>query len=201
MKLLIATHNKDKFSEIKAFFNKMSLSSFELVSLSDVEDTDEVVEDGKTYEENAKIKAFYYAKKYNMITLADDSGFEIEFLNHLPGVHSSRFLNTFSYEEKNKLLVRLMEDVPNRDRNVSFFASIIIAWPDETFLSVTHEWKGKMAYTPAGNKGFGYDPIFYLPAYKKTAGELSEDEKNKISHRGLALEKIIRKWNQYLQYK
>lgn len=191
-KLFIATNNKNKVYEFKLIFDELNLE-YELLTPSDFNDSSEPVEDGKTFEENAIIKAKYFYNKYHLPTIADDSGICVEFLNNFPGIYSARFMKTHSYEEKCEALITVLQDSPNR--NASFNA--VIAYIDEkgdihTFEGIN---KGTIAYKCAGNEGFGYDPIFVIPKYNKTEAELGLAYKNRYSHRALATQKFV----QYLK--
>lgn len=191
-KLFIATGNENKLYEFDLIFKEFGLD-IEIVSPKDFNDNSDPVEDGKTFEENAIIKAKYFYNKYHLPTIADDSGICVEFLNNFPGIYSARFMKTHSYEEKCEALITVLQDAPNR--NASFNA--VIAYIDENGDIHTFEGinKGTIAYKCAGNEGFGYDPIFVIPKYNKTEAELGLAYKNRYSHRALATQKFV----QYLK--
>lgn len=186
-KLFIATNNSNKVYEFKLIFDELGLD-FDIVTPKDFSDSNEPVENGLTYEENAIIKAKYYFDKYHIPTIADDSGMNIDFLNGFPGVYSARFMGSYSYPEKNDALIRIMEDAPNRD--ASFVC--VIAYFDENGNIHTFEGinKGTIAYKQAGNEGFGFDPLFVIPEFNKTEAELGFEYKNKYSHRAIAAKKL-----------
>lgn len=181
MKLLIATQNKHKKAEIEAILNP----SFEVVSLSDLNDFDEVEETGNSFFENALLKASYYAKKHNILTLADDSGLCIDALNGEPGIYSARYSGGTDYENIQLVLNKLNN---NSDRGAHFTCVIVLYDPvtnaHQTFQGHLY---GLIELNPKGANGFGYDPIFYVPEYKKTLAEMDSKHKNQISHRALAL--------------
>lgn len=188
--ILVATRNKGKVAEFK---NILSAQEVNLLSLHDIAQIPEIVEDGNTFEENAVKKSETVYKLTGQITVADDSGLEIDFLNGDPGVHSARFEGyTTPYDIKNGKILSMMKDVPDDKRTARFIC--IIAYSDEngtkTFEGVCN---GKIAYEQKGLYGFGYDPIFLPDGYDKTFGELGENVKNNISHRAKAL-KAFYEW-------
>ena len=149
------------------------------------------MEDGKTFEENAVIKAKAICEMTGEIVLADDSGLEVDYLNKEPGVYSARYMgeNT-SYRIKNASLIQRLEGVPDEKRTARFVCVIAAAFPDGTVKTVRGTMEGRIGYREEGENGFGYDPIFYLPEYGCSSAVLSMEEKNKISHRGKALRAI-----------
>lgn len=160
----------------------------------------DVVEDGKTFEENAVIKATAIAKiarqipdYENVIVLADDSGLEIDYLNKEPGIYSARYMgeNT-SYTVKNNALIERLAGVPDEKRTARFVCAIAAAFPDGSVEVVRGTMEGRIGYEIAGENGFGYDPIFYLPEYGCTSAELTPEKKNELSHRGAGLRKMRR---------
>jgi len=186
MKLLIATKNSDKIREIKEILGK----DIELILPSSLPFEIDVIEDGNSIEENAIKKAREYAKAYSLLTLSEDSGIEIDYLGGGPGVHSSRFGGNISYEEKNRLILKMLEGVPFKKRRARF--KTIAALADKSgFLKIAEGVvEGFISFKPKGNNGFGYDPIFFYPPFNKTFGEVSLEEKNKVSHRASAIRKI-----------
>ena len=145
-------------------------------------------ENGTTFEENALIKARAIMKLTGQITMADDSGLEIDYLNKAPGVYSARFMgHDTSYDIKNKALIQKLEGVKGSDRSGRFVCAIAVCFPDGREIVKRGTMEGLIAEEIKGDNGFGYDPIVYLPEYGKTSGELAPEEKNKISHRGKAL--------------
>ena len=163
----------------------------ELLSLKDAGIHVDIVEDGKTFEENAQIKAKAICDLTGEIVLADDSGLEIDYLNKEPGIYSARYMGEdTSYHIKNEKLIERLEGVPDEKRTARFVCAIAAAFPDGTMRTVRAAMEGRIGYKESGENGFGYDPIFYLPEYGCTSAELSMEEKNKISHRGKALRMI-----------
>ena len=149
----------------------------------------DVVEDGTTFEENALIKAVEIAKlAENSIVLADDSGLEVDYLNKEPGIHSARYLGEdTSYRIKNQNLIDRLSGVPDEERTARFVCAIAAVLPDGRELTTRATIEGRIDYEERGSHGFGYDPIFYVPEFHKTTAELTEEEKNQVSHRGKAL--------------
>ena len=185
--LIIATTNKHKVKE----FSEM-LVDYKVLSLDDIKFNDEIVEDGKTFEENALIKAETVCKKIGKPVIADDSGLEIFALNNEPGVFSARYLgHDTPYNEKNKIILSRLEKVADEDRGARFVCCIAVSLPNGKNQVYRGEFNGKIAHKIAGENGFGYDPIFFLPEYNKTAAEIDPEEKNRISHRGKALRKLL----------
>ena len=185
MKIIFATGNENKLREIRQITENMGI---EIVSMKDAGYYTEVEETGTTFEENAYLKACAIAKKCNLPTLADDSGLEIDYLNKEPGIYSSRFMGEDTpYSVKNAELLRRMEGVPDEKRTARFVCAICFVRPDGSNETVRATMEGRVAYKIAGENGFGYDPIFFLPERGCTSAELSPEEKNEISHRGKAL--------------
>ncbi len=184
MQLLIATHNPHKMREYRQIFQDLPL---ELVSLDDVGITAEVEETGKTFEENARLKAHVYCQASHLPTLADDSGLEVEALGGEPGVRSARYAGAHATaEQRYRLLLERMKHVPPGQRQARFRCLIALAQPNGSIQVVEGICPGQIALEPKGMGGFGYDPVFYLPSFGRTMAELSDTEKNRISHRGLA---------------
>jgi XTP/dITP diphosphohydrolase len=187
MKIVIATKNVDKIREIKDKFK--SLKDIEIISLSDFNSPPCIIEDGKTYQENALKKAVAIATFTKLPVLADDSGLEIDALNGEPGIYSARYAGeTKSDEERNLLILEKMQMVPDPNRTARFRCVIAIALHGNNYL-LEGICEGVIAHEMRGRDGFGYDPIFYIPELKKTMAELSLSEKNRISHRARALDK------------
>lgn len=188
-KILFATTNKNKLREAGEI---LAEQGYEILSLKDVGIDLDVEENGETFEENAIIKAKAYSKAAGMPVFADDSGLEVDFLNKAPGIYSARFLgeNT-SYEEKNRYIIEKLANAEGPERSARFVCAVCAAMPDGRYITAIGKVEGEIAYEPAGENGFGYDPIFFIPKYGKTTAELSPEKKNEISHRGNAL-RIIR---------
>ena len=188
-KLIFATGNQNKMREIKAILADMDV---EVLSMKEAGIDIDIVEDGKTFEENALIKARAVSKAGNALALADDSGLEVDALNKEPGVLSARYMGEdTSYRIKNQNIIDRLDGVKEEDRTARFVCAIaaIDLKGKETVVRETME--GYIGYKEAGENGFGYDPIFMLPEYGCTSAEISMEEKNKISHRGKALRKMM----------
>lgn len=192
--IIFATNNQGKVGEVKEILKDLHV---DVRSLKDAGIHMEVEETGKTFQENAFIKARAISKlkeAQGTIVLADDSGLEVDYLNKEPGVYSARYMGEkTSYHIKNKNIIERLSNAKEGERSARFVCAIAAVLPDgkELFSSGTIE--GEIGYEEKGDKGFGYDPIFYLPEYQCTAAELDSDRKNQISHRGLALEEMKNK--------
>lgn len=183
--IIFATGNEGKMREIRQILAGMDA---EILSMKEAGIETDIVEDGKNFEENAVIKAKAVAAKTDHIVLADDSGLEIDHLNKEPGIYSARYLGEdTSYDIKNANLLERMEGVPEEKRTARFVCAIAAAMPDGEIVTTRGIVEGRIGHEPKGENGFGYDPIFFLPEYGCTSAELSEEEKNAISHRGRAL--------------
>lgn len=193
-KIIFATGNENKLREIRQIVADMDV---EIISMKEAGVFTEVEETGTTFEENAVLKARAIAEKSAMLTLADDSGLEIDYLNKEPGIYSARYMGEDTpYTIKNQELIRRMEGVPDEKRTARFVCAIAMVRPDGTSEVVRATMEGRVAYEAAGENGFGYDPIFFLPEYGCTSAELTPEQKNAISHRGKAtrmMHEIIRK--------
>lgn len=191
-KLIFATNNEGKVNEIRQILG----DGYEVYSLKDLDIHTNIVEDGKTFEENAQIKAKAICRQTNEMVLADDSGFEVDYLGGEPGIYSARYLGEdTSYEIKNAEILRRCEQAKEEERTARFVCAIACAYPDGRMETTKGVIEGRLAYEPKGTNGFGYDPIFYLPERGCTTGEMEPEEKNKISHRGIALRKMVEKLN------
>lgn len=196
MKIVIASNNQKKIKELREILSKSLGLDFTLLSLSDIGFSEEIEETGKTFEDNAIIKAEAVAKR-GYITIADDSGLFVDILCGEPGVYSARYAGEPSNDQKNneKLLAKIKkagETFPTSARFVSVIACIN---PENGKVLVARgECEGQIIDTPRGENGFGYDPLFYCPTQGKTFAELSSDEKNQISHRARALSDFIAKF-------
>jgi XTP/dITP diphosphohydrolase len=187
-KLLVATTNPGKAGEIGRFLAGLP---FEIVSLAEVLPGLSYRERGKTFLENARGKSLYYGRKSGLLTLAEDSGLEVEALGGAPGVHSARYSLPKPDDAKNlrKVLARL-EGVPWKERKGRFVCTMVLSKEGRVVREIRGEVQGTIAFSPKGENGFGYDPIFYHSHLKKHFAELSTDEKNAVSHRGRALRKL-----------
>ena len=186
-KLLFFSNNKNKIIEIKKIFNKFDL---ELLSLNDLNISEEPKESGRTFEENAKIKSEYGFNKTGIPCFADDSGICIESLNWKPGVLSKRFFNKFKSNEACFESI-IKSTKKNSKKNAYFKTSISLTIKDNQNVIFNGKIDGKISEQSKGRFGFGYDPIFIHKNYNKTLAELSIKEKNKISHRSIAVKKLI----------
>ena len=187
-KLIFATGNENKMKEIRMILGDLD---YEILSMKEAGIDADIVEDGKTFEENAIIKATAISKLSGCLVLADDSGLEVDYLDKMPGIYSARWMGEdTSYRIKNKAIIDKLEGVPDEKRTARFVCAIAAAFPDGRVVTKRGTIEGIIGYEERGENGFGYDPIFFLPEYGKTTAELSPEEKNQISHRGRALELI-----------
>ena len=187
MKIVLATHNHDKEIELKHSLRGLDV---EICSLSEYPDIGDIEETGTTLLENSLLKANTVHDLTGLPVIADDTGLEVDALDGAPGVYSARFSGVnATYEDNVKKLLSVMEDIPDDMRSARF--RTVISFVDETQELWTEGFiEGRITENARGNMGFGYDPVFYVPRLKKTFAELSTAEKNKISHRGLALQKL-----------
>lgn len=189
-KIIFATGNEDKMKEIRMILAGLDMP---VQSMREAGIDIDIVEDGATFEENAMIKAKAIAKLTDAIVLADDSGLEIDYLNKEPGIYSARYAGTDTpYDVKNRLFLEKLDGVPDEKRSARFVCAIAAVFPDGTVETVRGTMEGRIGYEIAGENGFGYDPIFYLPEYGCTSAELAPEKKNELSHRGKALRKMRR---------
>src|SRR5712692_135473 len=185
--LLLATTNRHKLKEFRTIFSDIP---FRLLSLSDIHAHMDVEETGTTFAENAEMKALAYAEISGMLTLADDSGLEIDTLGRAPGVYSARYAGAgTSYEERFRLILEQLKGLPDEQRTARFRCAITLAEPSGYYRTVEGVLEGVIADAPRGENGFGYDPIFLVPELGETTAELTPDQKNRISHRGRAAQK------------
>lgn len=188
VKIVFATGNKGKLKEIQDIMADMDV---EIISMKEAGIEVDIVEDGTTFEENAMIKAKAIAQYTDAIVMADDSGLEIDYLNKEPGIYSARYLGEdTSYDIKNQALLERLEGVPDEKRTARFVCAIAVVFPDGETQVVRETIEGRIGYKIEGENGFGYDPIFYLEEYGCTSAAISPEEKNKISHRGKALNAV-----------
>ena len=184
-RIVFATGNAGKVKEIQMI---MEDTGMEIVSMKEAGIVVDIEENGTTYEENALIKAREVAKYTDAIVMADDSGLEVDYLNKEPGILSARYLGEdTSYRIKNQNLIERLEGVPDEKRTARFVCAIAAVLPDGKELTTRATIEGRIGYEEKGSHGFGYDPIFYVPEFGKTTAELTEEEKNRVSHRGKAL--------------
>ena len=188
MEVIVATRNRGKIREFRDALKGLNLRIY---GLSDFPDVPEIDEDGDSFTENALKKARFYSKHFGKLTLADDSGLEVDSLNGRPGVHSARYAGErASSQENNQKLLREMQGVPISKRGARFRCILAVASPGGRDVLAEGSCKGRIGFKEKGRKGFGYDPLFILPKEGRTMAELSLEEKNRVSHRGKALRKI-----------
>lgn len=191
-KILIATKNKGKVEDFKAIFDQ---DQIEVVSLLDLDASiDDIEETGETFSENAILKAEGIAEKLNMPVLADDSGLAIDYLAGRPGVYSARYAGINKDDQSNnEKVMRELEGVPMSERTATFICALAFAVPGEETVVKFGKCSGVIVEEPAGENGFGYDPLFMADGFDRTMAQLSADEKSRISHRGRAIEALV-KW-------
>jgi XTP/dITP diphosphohydrolase len=190
MELLVASNNKKKLKELKEMLSEY----FEVFSFAEKGIISEPEETGKSFAENSVIKARAAMEKSGLCSFADDSGLSVDALNGAPGVYSARYSGTDGDDEKNnRLLLKNLEGITNR--HAKFICSVTLIYPNNKIITASGECEGEILTAPRGVNGFGYDPLFYVPAYGKTFAELDGDIKNKISHRAKALENFMIKLN------
>ena len=195
-KIVLATKNKDKVKEIKAVFAELPA---EILSLADFENLPDAVEDGKTFEENATIKAKFFAEKLNLACLADDSGLEVDALGGLPGIFSARFSGYHADDStNNQKLLSELEKIGVTESKADYKCALSFIDVDGTEIKTSGTVEGVIKKIPRGSGGFGYDPYFYIDD-TKTMAELTPAEKNSISHRGAAVRKMLSLLKERLQ--
>ena len=193
MKLVFATHNQHKLREIQALLPP----NIQLLSLDDISCNEDIPETATTIEDNALLKAQYVQKQYHCNVFADDTGLEVQALNNAPGVYSARYAGEHKSDVDNvQLLLKNMEGISRREAQ---FKTVIALCLEDVVYTFEGIAKGNISTTPIGTNGFGYDPIFIPENSDKTFAELTQDEKNHISHRGKAFEKLLDFLNQKIQ--
>lgn len=195
--IVIATRNAGKAEEFHTLFAK---EGYTVKTLFDYPEIPDVEETGTTFEENARLKAETIAQVLNQPVLADDSGLKVDALGGRPGVYSARFAGEHKSDAANnaKLLFELT-DVADEERTAQFHCTLVFAEPNKESLVVEAEWPGRISRIPKGENGFGYDPLFIPDGYTQTAAEISSEEKNNHSHRGLAMAKLSQVWQAWLE--
>lgn len=193
--ILVASQNQKKLRELKMMLEN---DHIRVISLRDLEDTDDVIEDGSSFFENALIKAKYFSKKHNLMTVSDDSGLEVFALNNQPGIYSARY-SGYGDEANNQKLLEEMKKI--NDRRARFVSSVVIYLPNDQYYHFQGTIDGLILHEPKGTEGFGYDPLFYIKDYDKTFAELDIDIKNKISHRAKALAQLKEALCEIIDYK
>ena len=191
MKLLIATRNRGKAAEIKALLGSGMQKNVEVLTLPDLPATTEPREKGKTFAENARIKALHYAKELKILCVADDSGLSVDALGGRPGVRSARYAGEQATDEQNIAL--LLEELLPRPKpwTAAFVCVAVAALPGRVIAEATGRVDGEIVSAPRGESGFGYDPVFRVKGSPKTMAEHTTEEKNRISHRGQAIRILI----------
>ena len=189
MKLLVATSNQGKLRELKQLLAPLDL---DVMGLDQLDNPPVVTEDGATFTDNARKKALTLARFSGCLTLADDSGLCVDSLDGAPGVFSARYAGEQGDDKANNVrLVKELRETPLNQRKAHFHCCIALAWPDGRCNTVDGQVDGLIIDQERGTHGFGYDPLFLVPEYGKTMAELPADIKNRISHRGRALKKIL----------
>lgn len=188
--IILATNNNNKVREFREI---LAGQDIEVLPLKEAGIEADIEETGETFEENALIKARAVCKMTGKPALADDSGLCVDYLDGAPGVYSSRFMGEDTpYSEKNAAIIEKLSGVPEEERGAAFHCVMALVFPDGREFTAEGKMPGIIAYDPAGENGFGYDPIVFLPEYGKTSAELLPEEKNAISHRGEALKKMLK---------
>lgn len=197
--LLIATGNAGKQREIKEVLDSFGLQ-MQLSDLSAYPDVSEPVEDAADFVGNARLKALYYAKQTNLLTLADDSGLEVDALGGKPGVHSARYAGLPSNDAANNAkLIEALANIPQSERTARFVCTMVLAEAERILAEVAGRIEGQIIAQPRGQNGFGYDPLFLIPSLGQTTAELTAEHKNQISHRGQASRQIVARLEQLMR--
>lgn len=187
-KIVIATHNLGKAEEFKELFAEFGVA---IETLHDYPDIPEVEETGSTFQENALLKAQTISDYLDQVVLADDSGLLVDALNGEPGVYSARYAGEPTDDTKNNdKLLKALKNIPDSEKTARFHCSLALVGPNKEPLHVTGEVTGFILDEPRGTNGFGYDPLFYLAEFEQTMAQLSQVEKNKISHRAIAIREL-----------
>ncbi len=195
-RLLLATTNRGKIRELKKLLRGLPLK---IESLEQYPEYGKYRETGKTFEENSRGKCLYYSRRYPGLVLAEDSGLEVEALQGQPGVRSARFSGPGATDEKNiQKLLKLLSGVPPSRRRARFVCVAALGQQGRVIKTFKGQVRGVILCQPDGRRGFGYDPVFYYPPLKKTFARLTSEEKNRVSHRGRALSKLLRFLKKYL---
>jgi len=188
LKLLLATTNPGKIREIRTVLRRLPV---EVVGLNDVLPGLEFEETGRTFIANARAKSLFYGRESGLLTLAEDSGLEVDALGGAPGVYSARFSSPLPTDLKNnQKVLRLLKDVPAEERGARFVCCMVLSLGGEIIKEICARVSGSIAFEPRGENGFGYDPLFFYAPLKRTFAELDASEKNGVSHRGKALKKL-----------
>lgn len=194
--VIIASKNEGKVREFHSLFNNPNVK---FISLNDMGFDEDIIEDGKTFSENAIIKAKYVAKKYHMIAISDDSGLCVDSLGGAPGIYSARYAKTRLDEDNNALLIKNLKGIENR--NAHYSCAICVCMPNLEYKVVEARCDGIIIDEARGKNGFGYDPYFYIEEFKKTFAEVDLETKNKISHRARAIRAMKELLNEDFSFK
>lgn len=195
--IVIATRNSGKAKEFKKMFAE---KGYQVKTLLDYPEIPDVEETGKTFEENARLKAETIADHLKQPVLADDSGLIVDALGGRPGIYSARFAGEPTNDAANNAkLLHELTGVPKEKRTATFHCTLVFAAPNKESLVVEGNWSGEIGTIPRGENGFGYDPLFFVPEEQKTAAELSDEQKNEVSHRGQAVAKLKNQWVEWLE--
>ena len=196
-KLVFATGNEDKTREFREILDP---ERYEVLSMKDAGVDITIVENGKTFEENAMIKARAVAAHVqNVVVVADDSGLVVDALDGEPGIYSSRYLGEDTpYEKKNRIILERLEGIPKERRTARFVCAMAAVFPDGRELAVTGVMEGYIGFEAVGERGFGYDPIFFVEQYGTSTADITPEQKNEISHRGKALREIRDRLEEYV---
>lgn len=192
--IILASNNKDKLREFRSLF-----PDYEILSLKEIGYTEDIIEDGETFSENAYKKAYQVARDCNIITISDDSGLEVEALNNEPGVHSARYAGNHDDEANNQLLIKNLKGIENR--RAAYVCAICVCHPDGEYRVVEGRCEGLIVDTPKGTGGFGYDPYFYVSEFNDTMASITLEQKNMISHRAKAIRMMLEVCNEDFSFK
>lgn len=191
-KIVIATNNQNKAHEFREMFADKNI---DFKTLADFPELGRIIENGESFEENATIKAQAIFERTNLAVLADDSGLEVPALNNEPGIHSARYAGDHDDDANNKKLLAKLGDSDKRD--AKFVTCLVLLNQHGEKFVVYGTVEGTILKAPRGDNGFGYDPLFYVPSKKKTMAEMSDHEKNEISHRGNAIKQLYSKFDEW----
>ena len=198
-RIVFATGNEGKMREIRMIMADIGIP---VVSMKEAGVSADIEENGKTFEENAVIKAKTVMELTGEMAMADDSGLEIDYLGGAPGIYSARYMGEDTpYSIKNAALIEKLSEAQGEERSARFVCAIACVMPDGTTLTSRGVMEGRIAHEIKGENGFGYDPIFYLPEYGCTSAEITPEKKNELSHRGKALREMKEKLRNYLDQK
>jgi XTP/dITP diphosphohydrolase len=190
-KFIVASKNKGKLKEIQELLEELP---YKVMSMEEAGFKGDIEETGKTFEENAFIKAREVFNVTGGMVMSDDSGLEVDYLNGAPGIYSSRYAGEgASDQDRNEKLLRELKTVPFEKRTGRFVCAIALILPNGKHIAIKESCEGYIGFEPVGDNGFGYDPLFFMPEYNSTMAQLSSHEKNKVSHRGKALRLLVDK--------